>query len=178
MHVVIGFLSAVAGLVWAFVALQRAGLDLNALNPFLWYRRHQWMKKYGEKPVYKIADPMEVSALLLLAMAKCEGEVSAEQKQVLKRIFRDDFHLPEGEADDLLVASAFLLRDEVYLVDNIDKVLQRSGPCFTAAQVRSLTTLLKKVARIEGSENEEQRKLTNGVESWFARAAKSGAWKG
>ena len=49
-HIVIGVLSAVAGLIWAMVALQRSGLDLNALNPFLWHRRSQWKKKYGENP--------------------------------------------------------------------------------------------------------------------------------
>ena len=45
MHIVLGVLSAVAGLIWAIVALQRSGFDPASLNPFLWYRRSQWRKK-------------------------------------------------------------------------------------------------------------------------------------
>jgi hypothetical protein len=48
MHYLIGLITAVAMLIFALSRLQRAGLDLNALNPFLWYRRAQWKKLYAE----------------------------------------------------------------------------------------------------------------------------------
>ena len=37
MHYVIGLITAVAAFLFALNRLQNAGLDLNALNPFLWY---------------------------------------------------------------------------------------------------------------------------------------------
>ena len=73
MHVVIGVLTALAGLIWAVVALQKAGITLSSFNPFLWQRRMAWKKNLGEKPLYALSDPMEVAAVLILGVAKCEG---------------------------------------------------------------------------------------------------------
>jgi len=38
MHIVLGALSAIAGVIWALVALQRSGFNPASLNPFLWYQ--------------------------------------------------------------------------------------------------------------------------------------------
>ena len=35
----IGFITALAGLIWALHSLQNAGVNLNAFNPFYWARR-------------------------------------------------------------------------------------------------------------------------------------------
>jgi len=177
MHVVIGVLTAVAGLIWALVALQRAGVSLGALDPFAWYRRMQWQKKYADKPLYSLTDPMDVAAVLLLATAKCEGEVSAEQKQTLLKIFESEFSLSTDEAADLLVASAHLLRNEVYVVDNLDRVLERSHKRFTPEQIGSLLSLMKRVAELEGPANEEQSKLISATKQCFEDCAKPrGQW--
>lgn len=54
MHIVIGVISALAGLCWALIALQRSGLDLNELNPFLWARRRKWRMLYGTRPIFNL----------------------------------------------------------------------------------------------------------------------------
>jgi uncharacterized tellurite resistance protein B-like protein len=173
----IGAITALAGLVWAFVALQRAGLDLNALNPFLWHRRRQWNKKYREKPIYCLGDPMEAAALLLLGAAKCEGEISSEQKQEILSIYENEFKLGRDEASDLLLASAHLLREEIYLVDNLNRILEKSGPSFTPEQVESLIALMQRVSVIESGLNDEQRKLIQATRSYFAQTSKgNGKW--
>lgn len=177
MHIVIGLLTALAGLIWAFVALQRAGIDLGALNPFLWHRRAQWKKKYGERPLYNLTSPMEVAALLLLGVAKCEGEISTQQKKTILSIFENEFHLGHDEASDLLLASSHLLRNEVYLLDHLDKIMALSAADFSAAQSGSLLQLLEKVATLESPVNEEQVKLMRGVKDYFARRASAqGKW--
>lgn len=177
MHIVIGVITAIAGLIWAFVALQRAGVDLNSLNPFLWYRRAQWKKKYADKPIYSLRKPMDVAALLLLGIAKCEGEISSEQKREVLKVFENEFHLTHEEASDLMVASSYLMRDEVYLVDHLDKILERSGSAFTADQVESLVSLMQRVARIESPLNEEQNKLILATQGYFERLkTNTGKW--
>jgi uncharacterized tellurite resistance protein B-like protein len=177
MHIVIGVITALAGLIWAFVALQRAGIDLNALNPFLWQRRALWKKKYGEKPIYTLSSPMEVAALMLLGIAKCEGEISAQQKKTIIDIFENEFHLGHDEAADLMLASAHLLRNEIYLVDHLDRILAKSATHFSAGQSASLLQLMQKVAVIEGPVNEEQRKLIQALEDYFTRrSAAQGKW--
>ncbi len=172
MHIVIGVISAVAGLIWALVALQRSGLDITALNPFLWHRRSQWKKKYGEKPVYGLSNPMDVAAVLLLGTAKCEGEISAEQKRKIAEIFQSAFHLSRDQASDLLLASAHLIRDEIYLLDNLDKILAKSRPRFTEDQVDSMLSLMRRVANVESAMNEEQKKLIRATEACFGASAK------
>ncbi len=177
MHIVIGVITALAGLIWAFVALQRAGIDLNALNPFLWHRRALWRKKVGDKPIYTLASPMEVAALLLLGIAKCEGEISAQQKKAIIGIFENEFHLDHDEAADLMLASAHLLRNEIYLVDHLDRILAKSAADFSASQSASLLQLMQQVAVIESPVNEEQRKLMQALEDFFTRRSSGqGKW--
>lgn len=178
MHVVIGVLTAVAGLIWALVALQRAGVSIGSLDPFAWYRRMQWRKKYADKPLYCLTDPADVAAVLLLATAKCEGEVSAEQKQALLKTFESEFSLSDNEAADLLVACAHLLRNEVYVLDSLERVLERSKDRFTATQVASLATLMRRIAELDGPANEEQCKLIDAMQHYFEeRAQPQGAWR-
>jgi hypothetical protein len=121
---------------------------------------------------------VDVAAVLLLATAKCEGEVSAEQKQALLKIFETEFSQSADEAADLLVASAHLLRNEVYVLDNLDRVLERSKDRFTAAQVASLTGLMRRMADLDGAANEEQQKLIDATQRFFEeRERRQGAWR-
>ena len=170
MHIVIGALSAMAGLIWAFVALQRSGFNPDSINPFLWYRRAQWRKKYGVKPIYNLDDPMDVAAVLILGVAKCEGEISREQKQEIQGLFETEFRLDSNTAADLLLASSHLLRDEIYLSDNLEKVLSKSAAAFTAGQVESLSDMMMRVGTLESSLNDEQRTLISATEQFFQNA--------
>ena len=159
MHYVIALITAVAGLLFALNRLQSAGLDLNAFNPFLWYRRAQWRKKYASKPLYGLQHPMDVAASLMLATAKCEGEISSVQKRHILAMYKGEFHIPQEEATALFVASSFLLKDELSIVDQLDNVLARSRGRFTPEQVDSTLQLMERVARIDGPENREQLRL-------------------
>lgn len=169
MHVVIGVLTALAGLIWAIVALQKAGVSLSSFNPFLWQRRMAWKKNLSDKPLYALSDPMEVAAVLILGVAKCEGEISAEQKRVIQDIFETDFKLGRDEAADLLLASSYLIRDEIYLVDNLDKILMKSQSHFKARQVESMLSMMRRTGELEGELNDEQRKIIAATERYFGR---------
>lgn len=41
MHIIIGVITAIAGLLWALNRLNESGFNLNSLNPFLWARRRK-----------------------------------------------------------------------------------------------------------------------------------------
>lgn len=169
MHIVLGVLSAVAGVIWALVALQRTGFTASSLNPFLWYRRSQWRKKYGTHPLYNLEDPMDVAAVLVLGTAKCEGEISTGQKQAILGIFEKEFKLDRDTASDLLLASAHLIRDEVYLLDRLDRILERSSTHFSQSQAGSLLAMMTRVGTLESALNEEQRKLIVATEHYFEK---------
>jgi hypothetical protein len=120
---------------------------------------------------------MDVAAVLILGTAKCEGEISTGQKHAVQSIFENEFKLDRDAAADLLLASSHLIRDEIYLVDNLDKVLDKSSRRFTEEQARSLLAMMQKVGTIESGINEEQRKLILATERYYEKLfAKQGKW--
>ena len=177
MHIVIAVITALAGLLWALHALQRSGFQLSSLNPFLAYRRWQWRKTYGGRPIYKLDRPMDVAAVLLLGIAKADGEITSDQKRELLALYQSEFAISRDEASDLLLASSHLIRDEIYLVDNLDKVLERSAERFEPDAVASLLSMMRKIAALDGSINAEQQKLIDATERYFAGRNKAAAGK-
>jgi hypothetical protein len=178
MHIVLAVLSAAGGLIWALVALQRSGFNPDSLNPFLWLRRSRWRKQYGTHPLHRLAEPMDVAAVLILGSAKCEGEISAQQKRAIQQIFMQEFKLDENTAADLLLASAHLIRDEVYLVDKLENILACSSKAFTPEQSSSMLSLMTRVATLESVINDEQRRLLIATEQYYERLfAQQPAWK-
>jgi uncharacterized tellurite resistance protein B-like protein len=175
---IIAVLTALAGLIWALSSLQRSGFDLNSLNPFLAYRRWQWRKTYGSRPIYKLDRPMDVAAVLLLGVAKADGDITSDQKRELQAMFQSEFGITRDEAADLLLASSHLIRDQIYLVDHLDKVLDRSADRFEPDAVGSLLGMMRKVAFLDGAINAEQQKLIDATEKYFAGRVKNrtGKW--
>lgn len=178
MHIVLAALSALAGLIWALVALQRSGFNPDSINPFLWWRRARWRKQYGIPPLYRLDDPMDVAAVLILGTAKCEGEISAEQKRAIQAMFEHEFKLGTDAAADLLLASAHLIRDEIYLVDRFDRILACSRERFTPDQATSTLGMMTRIGTLESPLNEEQRKLISTAEQYFEhRFARQRTWR-
>lgn len=177
MHIVIAAITAIAGLFWALNALQRSGFHFSSLNPFLAYRRWQWSRTYGARPIYKLEQPMDVAAVLLLGIAKADGAITSDQKRELLAMFQGEFAITRDEASDLLLASSHLIRDEIYLLDHLDKILARSASRFEADAVASLLGMMRKVAALDGSINTEQQKLIDATERYFAgRDKPTGKW--
>lgn len=169
MHIVLGVISAIAGLIWAFVALKNSGFRIESLNPFAFFRRTRWKKVYGTKPVFNLSNSMEVAAVLILGVAKCEGEISAEQKKNIQDIFVNEFRLNENEASELFVATTYLLRDEIYLADNIKNIIEKSISDFSQTQRQSTVELMTKVGKSCSDLNMEQNKLIAATQTYFEK---------
>jgi uncharacterized tellurite resistance protein B-like protein len=177
MHIVIAAITAIAGLFWALNSLQRSGFDLNSLNPFLAYRRWQWRRTHGTRPIYRLERPMDVAAVLLLGVAKADGAITSDQKRQLLEIYQSEFEISRDEASDLLLASSHLIRDEIYLVDHLDKILAPSAARFAPDTVASMLRLMRRMATLDGSMNTEQEKLIKATDAYFAvKAPASQKW--
>jgi len=178
MHIVIAAITALAGLVWALNSLQRSGFDLNSLNPFLAIRRWRWSREFGTKPLFKLSRPMDAAAVLLVATARADGAISTDQKRALLRIFCETFQLSENDASELWLATTHLLRDELSVAANVDKILERSAGGFEPDQAAELLALMRRIAAMDGSINDEQQRLIAGTEAFFAsRSATKSAWQ-
>lgn len=160
MHIVLGILGS---LVTLFYLLDRLGIDIGGLNPFYWYRRRQFAKRYGADPIYSIEDPVHVASLLVIGAAKLDGDLTAEQQAVARAEFEKNFKLDAKEASDLFGSAAHLLAAPQLLENQLNKLADRTVPHFTPEQSESLVEIMTTVASTSGGLSITQREFIDSV---------------
>jgi hypothetical protein len=177
MHIILGALGVIVTILILVNRLTENGIDIGWLNPFAWKRRREWAKKYHANPIYSLSNPMEVTALIMVALAKSEGEMSADQKREIKEQFKAVFHLDEERSSGLLSASVFLLKDDVEAVKNMRKLLAPSIEHFSADQASSALELMTHIANLDSPANTFQKTIIEDFKSAFSvKAPVSGEW--
>lgn len=177
MHILIGVLTALAGLIWGLYRLQNAGLDLNAFNPFLWHRRRQWEKKAGVPAIYTLERPVDVAGLLLLGIARETGEISLEEKNRIRDLMVSVLKRTPNEARDLFAASSYLLRDYPSINGKVAGIIERSAKSFDPDQVESMRNLMLQVAGIDGGPSDAQLEIIAQFDQALRSTGESGAWE-
>lgn len=177
MHVILGVLGTVVTILVLLNRLAEAGIDLGGLNPFLWRRRRKWQNHYDGDPIYKINQPLDATALLMVAVAKSDGDMSSEEKKCILAMFQTEFHLSKREASDLMVASVYLLKDGAELHSNLPKVIAPSLGEFTQEQSESAISLIQQISKIDCEQNEIKEELVRNIGSCLIPAIqKSSKW--
>ena len=133
--------------------LAEAGIDLGGLNPFLWNRRRKWKKQYEGDPVFKVKDPMEATALLMVGIAKAQGDMTQENKKKILSLFESEFKLSKKEAVSLLISSTHIHGTGEELRKDVNKILKPSIDSFSETQARSAITLIESIADDNHDEN-------------------------
>lgn len=151
MHIVIAALGSIVTLLWLLHRLAEMGIDLGGLNPWAWRRRRKWRAAYEANPIYSITSPMDLTALLMVATAKADGDMSSDEKQAMLNLFERNFHLSARDAAGLLASSAHLLGQGNELRENLGEVLRPGKASFTESQARSACTMLEEIAEVGGS---------------------------
>jgi hypothetical protein len=172
MHIVLGALGTIITILILVNRLSNSGVDVGWLNPFAWKRRREWANKYHVNPIYSLKNPMDITALLVLALAKSEGDISADQKKEILNIFGEVFHLDSEESTSLFTASNFLLKDGLSPIDNMRKLLAPSSESFTQEQVNSSSDLFTHIANYEGPANSFQQEVISSFDDYFATSSK------
>ncbi|MDR2244553.1 MAG: hypothetical protein LBE15_03990 [Burkholderiales bacterium] len=155
MHIVIGVITALAGLIWALVALRRSGMDLDSFNPFAWYRRYQWRKNFHAHPAMTADNPMDVAAVVLLHTAKLKGELTRETRQTLFDIFQGTFKIEERETNELFSATSFRLKDGLF-EKHVSRFIEERWNALTMAQAQQIVPLVQKIAELDGTPSPSQ----------------------
>ena len=173
---ILGILGAIVTILILLNRLANAGIDLGGLNPFLWNRRRNWRKKYEGSLIFQIEDPMEVTALLMVAVVKADGDITKEDKQKVLSLFESEFNLSKKEAISLLISSTHLYGDGNELKSGVKKVLKTSLNSFSETQAKSAISLIKSFP----TNSEDSKNISNEVEkllvSTFKQADKN-EWK-
>ena len=170
MHILIGLLGSIVTLLYL---LDRLGIDLGGMNPFHWYRRRAFARKYGSDPIYSIEDPVHIAALLVIGAAKLDGDLTAEQKKAAQDQFVSEFSLDAREASQLFGSAAHLLAAPQLIDTQLAKLADRNKDNFSTEQASSLMQMMVKVASADGSISVRQQEFIDSVRSAYIREVKS-----
>lgn len=153
---VIAVLGAIVSILILLNRLAEAGIDLGGLNPFLWGRRRKWKKQYEGDPVFKVKNPMEATALLMVGVAKSQGDMTRENKRNILSLFESEFKLSKKDAVSLLIASTHLHGSGEEFRKDVNKILKPSLESFSETQAESAMKLVTSVAEDANDENTQQ----------------------
>ncbi|MEM7359614.1 MAG: TerB family tellurite resistance protein [Pseudomonadota bacterium] len=149
MHIILGVLGAIVTILILVNRLSDAGIDIGWLNPFAWQRRRAWRKKYEGNPIFSLDSPLEVAALLATTVAKIDGDISREEKEILLSLFQSEFGKSETEASDLLLSSIYIFGNGEEAKAKPEKILKRSLDKFSEDQARSVMGLLNAIKSMD-----------------------------
>jgi len=166
MHIIIAVITAIAGLIWALNSLQRAGFDLNSLNPFYWARRKRWEEKQIN-PLYAVETAREMAALLMFAVLRQSGDPTEEQKSFLLKLYQDALKFNEKESADMYQVSSHLLSTDPNYMHKVGEIIAPSAAVITDSQINSIPSLINKVATHANTPNDVQLKFMSDVEEIF-----------
>ncbi len=177
MGVVLQILGLVITFTMAMEALRRFGIDVGWLNPLTFFHRRAWRKKVSTPPLYALDHPVDVVAVLALAIVQTTGAITVEQKAGVQALLRDHLALSDSDASNLWVASAHLLRNRPLDVSELPAVLTQSADKFTDYHLQTLKVVMRSAALIEPPINPAQQQLMDAVDAYFAKKqAASGPW--
>ena len=161
MHIIIGLLGS---LVTIFYLLDRLGIDIGGLNPFYWYRRRAFSKKLTADPIYSIEDPLHVASLLVIGVAKLDGDLTAEQKRVAQEQFQLFGAVRRGALHELFGSAAHLLAAPQLIDSQLQKLAHKNRDRFSREQAESMLEMMGQVAA-DGGPSEAQERFIDAVRS-------------
>ena len=165
----IAILTALTALVWALYRLHTSGVDLRVLNPFNWLRRVRLQNKINSRPIHSIENPMEAAALLIVATAKLDGEVTEKKRIFIIQLFVNEFSLADSAANDLYAVSSYLLKDVTNIIPEVRLILEPCKASFKPNHIETLLEMLNKVASQENSPTVAQSELILEVRKYLAQ---------
>ncbi len=179
MGVILQILGLIITFTMAMEALRRFGIDVGWLNPLAFFRRRAWAKKVTTPPLYALEHPVDVVAVMALAMVQATGAVTVEQKEGVLALLRQHLGLGDADANNLWVASSHMLRNRALAPTEVPAVLERSIEKFTDYHVQTLRSVMQGAAQIVPPASAAQQQLLEAVDACFAKKqAAARPWAG
>jgi len=179
MSIILEILGLIITFTMAMEALRRFGIDVGWLNPLTFFRRRAWRQKVTTPPLYTLEHPVDVVAVLALAMVQATGAVTAEQKEGVLALLRQHLSLAEADASNLWIASSHMLRNRALAPGEVPAVLERSADKFTSYHVQTLRSVMLGAAQIAPPVSADQQRLLDAVDAYFAKKqAAAQPWAG
>lgn len=169
MHILIGVITAVAGLIWALNALQRSGFNLASLNPFHWFRRRAWQNQ-AINPLYAIDSPRELAATLAYAVLRVDGEPTSDEKSQVIAHYESVLDYSAEEARQMYGFASHLIGSDPNFDSHLDVIVTPARDAFSVDQVALLDRLMTDIASLDGAPSTRQRALIQRAASELTKA--------
>ncbi len=176
MHIIIAFISALGGLVWALYWLNNSGVNLNSFNPFYWARRREWQKRLGTKAIHQLTNPMEAAAALVVATAEIEGSVARDTKADILTLFCEEFAIDRAKANEMYGSSAYLLKELANIPAEVKMILSPSLDKFEQRHKETLIDMMTKVSEMEDQRSQAQQALLDAVRAELQQTQHQAQW--
>lgn len=169
-------MALITALATLLFVLEKLGIDIGWLNPWAWSRRRRWLQQLHINPAFNLDSPMEAAAILLLATARIDGDLSAEEKNELRTIFKETFKQSDEDASALLVSSTYLFASGEEVIARPGEVLNRSLDKFTEEQKKSTLRELDRIANIGSTPSAAQNRFIDAVRAILQADAEHESW--
>ncbi|NOX68492.1 MAG: TerB family tellurite resistance protein [Gammaproteobacteria bacterium] len=173
MHIVLGLIGSIVSVLYL---LDRLGVDIGWLNPRYWRHRRAWRKKYEGDPIYSIEDPIQIAAVLIVGIAKLEGDLSAEQKSAILGQFEEKFSLDTRGASELFGSAAHLLGAPQIIGAQLDGLSNRNADTFKPDQAQSIIEMIEQISEVGGTLSTAQLEFINILRSRICAPSQNGTW--
>lgn len=151
MHILLLTAVVLSGLVWGIVNLQRE------------MRRRQW-EKQNVTPLFAIEKPRELVATLGLALLKCGGDLTMEQKDSLIRLYEEELQFSPKEAIEMYSYASYLISTDPNYAEKVKDICAPAMANFSDSQRESAMDLL---AGLVDTLTDGQQRLLNEVRMVF-----------
>lgn len=144
MHIIIGGLIALGTIFWAITRIMDGAGDIKMAS-----RRYAWQKKYDEKLVDILTDPRQSAAILMVQIAKYDGDLTAHQNQAILQEIKTQFQATHDQAEEFLAFARMALGQVVDVTNIMGKVLRPLKENYSPELKQELLKMLTVIGETE-----------------------------
>lgn len=157
MHIimmVIGVLAGLGALIWRIQMAAQAAREVGDLAKTAANlpRRLAFRHKTGKRGSKLVTDPREAATVLMLEIARENGDISKEQKTAICDMICEHFDFSAEDAEELMTQAAWVSQEEARTTGLQKKMIRLIMSSVTEAELVSLSEMLEHVARAEQGE--------------------------
>lgn len=168
MHIVLGVLAVLGAIAYFVIRANQVGqagkeLAETAGEVKGLFRSARWRSKSKTDPFAEIDDPRLAAAVMMHAIAKCDGDVTENQRVAMLDSMQTKLGLEKKTAEEMLVRARWLIQD----LNDTSTTLRRAAPpvdrnC-TPQEIDDLLDMLAGIANVEGEATGLQKNAIDGL---------------
>lgn len=159
MHIIASILGAISILIVVLWRLQQAAWLARDVADAAGgtgraIRRWRWRRKVNVNPIDLIEDPREAASVLMVTVARADGEMSDIERAAIADQIVQHFGATSQQATALLTRSNWMVREGVDTQEIMRRVMPLLQQSTNAEQRRDLIDMLTTVAAADGRHDE------------------------